>query len=218
MPCHNGGLYVADALRSVLAQSRPPDEIILVDDGSTDDSAMRVREFGDKVVYRRQQRQGVSAARNRGVALSDGDVLAFLDADDLWPPDSLTLRLALLETDPSAGYVFGSVERFYSADLEKRMRGALSAASHLAGRLAGAMLIRRSTWDRVGGFDPGLKAGEMVEWVARAAMLGVTSRSTKERVLERRIHARNSVHRRDEYRSAHLHALRAALRLKKAAS
>lgn len=217
MPCFNGGLYVAEAINSVLSQSRPPDEIILVDDGSSDDSARRIADFSDRIIYLRQEHSGVCAARNRGVEASSGDLLAFLDVDDLWTEGSLKSLLRLLEAD-EIGYGFGSVEQFYSEDLDARARASLSASSLIAGRLAGAMLIRRATWDRVGPFDPSLTAGEMVDWVARANAIGVASRSTDEVVLRRRIHAANSVHRRDAYRASQLRALRTAVRLQKTAA
>ncbi|MDT9600474.1 glycosyltransferase family 2 protein [Sphingosinicella rhizophila] len=217
IPCFNGGPYLSEALASARGQLRPADEIVLVDDGSTDGSAAAAAADGG-IHYHRQNREGMSAARNRGVALARGDVIAFLDADDLWTAGSLALRLALLNDVAEPDYVFGAVDQFYSPDLPAAKRAALSASSQIAGRLAGAMLIRRAAWERVGPLDPSLKAGEMVDWVARAAARKLVSRATNEIVLQRRIHAANSVHQHDDYRADHLRALRNAVRLKQASS
>ena len=82
VPVYNGARFLAEALESILAQSLPPDEIIVVDDGSTDDTPAVVAAYGT-VDYVRQENRGPAAARNRGVTLARGDFLSFLDADDL---------------------------------------------------------------------------------------------------------------------------------------
>jgi hypothetical protein len=98
IPCHNAAAFIADALRSVLAQTVPALEVLVIDDGSTDDSAKRAEAFGPPVRVMRQENRGVSAARNRGLDAARGDWVAFLDADDLWLPNKLALQSAALET------------------------------------------------------------------------------------------------------------------------
>src|SRR5581483_7648961 len=88
IPTHNRALLLQRALRSVVAQSRPPDEILVVDDGSTDDTAEVVRRF-ESVTYLHQENAGASAARNHGVSVACGDFIAFLDSDDVWFPEYL---------------------------------------------------------------------------------------------------------------------------------
>src|SRR5436305_5180727 len=96
IPTYNCGGLVAEAVGSVLAQSRLPAEIIVVDDGSRDDTRERLAPFGDRIRYVCQANQGVSAARNLGVQHARGEVIAFLDADDIWHPRRLELQLQVM--------------------------------------------------------------------------------------------------------------------------
>ncbi|HVP12275.1 MAG TPA: glycosyltransferase family 2 protein [Phycisphaerae bacterium] len=104
IPSYNSAGLVPDAIRSVLGQTRPADEIIVVDDGSRDETGQVCAEFGPAVRYIRQENAGASAARNTGIAASRGDWLAFLDADDLWDAEKLELQLAALVRHPDADF------------------------------------------------------------------------------------------------------------------
>jgi glycosyltransferase involved in cell wall biosynthesis len=96
IPCYNGAKYLRQAVESVLAQTHPPLEVIVVDDGSTDDSAEIAASFGPPVRVIRQANQGESVARNRGIAEARGDYLHFLDADDLMHPEAFERMLAAI--------------------------------------------------------------------------------------------------------------------------
>ena len=184
IPCFDAEPYIEAAVNSALTQGRPPDEIIVVDDGSNDHSESLARQIGQSVRVVRQAHLGISAARNRGLAESTGDLVAFLDADDLWPPNSLDLRLGILLKDHRLAYAFGGIETF---DHET---GAM-ALEGMAGRLPGALLVRREVFDRIGGFDTGLRTGEFIDWVSRADAAGCRSAAVPDIVLRRRIHANN---------------------------
>lgn len=107
IPAYNCQAYVAAAIRSVLQQRGvPTPEIIIVDDGSTDDTVSAIDAFGDQVTLIRQENHGVSAARNRGIAAATHDWIAFLDADDTWHPDRLKLQSELAARTPDTGLVF----------------------------------------------------------------------------------------------------------------
>ena len=113
VPCYNSAAFVREALLSVLAQTRAPLEVLVIDDGSTDDTADVVRGIDDpRVHYHYQENAGVSAARNRGLDLAAGDFVAFLDADDRWRPRALAVLAAVLETSPGIVCVFADFERF----------------------------------------------------------------------------------------------------------
>ncbi|GAB4137044.1 MAG: hypothetical protein Kow0040_23410 [Thermogutta sp.] len=105
IPAWNAARYLPETLRSVLSQTRPPEEIIVVDDGSTDDSAVVAERFGPTVRVLRQENRGESVARNRGIEAAHGDWIAFLDADDLWHPDKLAKQLAAVRSDPAVDCV-----------------------------------------------------------------------------------------------------------------
>ncbi len=103
IPTYNCGPYVAEAVESVLAQTRPAAEVLVVDDGSTDDTAGRLARFAAPVRVIRKENGGVSTARNRGVEEATGDLVAFLDADDAWHPRKLEVQLAALAGRPDLG-------------------------------------------------------------------------------------------------------------------
>jgi glycosyltransferase involved in cell wall biosynthesis len=99
IPCFNGSRYLGATIRSVLAQTAPPMEILVVDDGSTDDSASVAGSFGQAVRIIQQPNQGESVARNRGIDEAKGEWIAFVDADDLWEPGKLAAQLKLASSE-----------------------------------------------------------------------------------------------------------------------
>ncbi len=210
VPCFNTGRYVAEALDSVLRQTHAAHEIIVVDDGSTDDSAEVVAGYGERVRYVRQANQGIGAARNHGLSLVTGDWVAFLDADDLWPADSLAARAAIIEAEPVIDFVFGLTEEFLNIDGNL---GALTPAraAPVAARVAGAALIRKRLFDELGGFDASLTLGETIDWIARMADAGAQVRAIDHLVLRRRVHDANTVRREVASQSDYLKVLRASL-------
>ena len=113
IPAYNAGKYVGRAIESVLAQTRKADEIIVVDDGSTDDTAEVVERFGDAVRFIRQENAGASFARNTGIEAATSDWIAFLDADDEWLPNKLKLQTEHLERNPNLVWTTGNYIRCY---------------------------------------------------------------------------------------------------------
>lgn len=112
IPTYNYGKYLSKAIRSCLEQTHRWLEVIVIDDGSSDDTGTIVRRFSD-IVYVRQENQGVSTARNRGLEMAKGDFVTFLDADDYLLENSIALRLNILRQHPDVGIVFTDT---YSAD------------------------------------------------------------------------------------------------------
>jgi len=100
IPSYNRAHTLPRALDSVLAQTRPADEIIVVDDGSTDDTEQLITHHYPQVIYIKQENQGVSAARNRAIEIAQGEWLALLDSDDQWLPEKLATQLARLDQQP----------------------------------------------------------------------------------------------------------------------
>jgi glycosyltransferase involved in cell wall biosynthesis len=106
IPAYNSEGTIARALNSVLAQTRPADEIIVIDDGSTDKTAQAAGAFGGRVRLIQQANAGVSAARNAGIHAASGDWIAFLDADDEWLPEKLRLQTEHLRRHPDLKWTF----------------------------------------------------------------------------------------------------------------
>ena len=109
IPAYNKASTIAATIRSVLRQTFQDFEIIVIDDGSTDDIRERLKEFGSRVRYFRQEKGGVSSARNRGIEESQGEFVAFLDGDDLWLPQKLEKQLESLRLRPERQAVQCSV-------------------------------------------------------------------------------------------------------------
>jgi glycosyltransferase involved in cell wall biosynthesis len=105
IPAYNAGAFIEETIASALAQTYPRREIIVVDDGSTDDTAERVRRFGSAVGYIRQANGGVAAARNAGILASSGDYIALLDHDDVWLPEKLEVQVAIAARCPGSGLI-----------------------------------------------------------------------------------------------------------------
>ena len=105
IPVYNRAEGVRNAVDSVLAQTRAPQEVIVVDDGSTDDTFQVLSSYGQKIKALRQRNQGVSAARNRGVAAAQSEWIAFLDADDIWHKDKLEKQIAFIRENPTVQIV-----------------------------------------------------------------------------------------------------------------
>ena len=108
--CYNQGRFLSESLGSILNQNRRPDEILLVDDGSTDNTRDEVRRCPE-VVYIRQENSGLAAARNTGLRQSRGDLLVFLDADDRLVPQALEAGLDDFAAHPECAFVFGAFRR-----------------------------------------------------------------------------------------------------------
>lgn len=108
---YNQGQYIQQTLESVFAQTYKPHEVIVVDDGSTDDTPCRLAPFKDRIVYVRQKNQGVAASRNTGIRKTRGELVAFLDGDDLWEPEKLAVQVGAALKHPNSGlFVVDGVE------------------------------------------------------------------------------------------------------------
>jgi glycosyltransferase involved in cell wall biosynthesis len=116
---YNQAEYIEATIASALAQSYPSREIIVVDDGSTDDTAAKLERFGDRIVHIQQPNGGVAASRNRGVAAARGALIAFLDGDDLWAPEKLAVQVAAHQANPAAGLIAVDASIFSDTDTQR---------------------------------------------------------------------------------------------------
>ena len=110
IPAYNVAAYIGETLDSLLAQTYPDYEAVIVNDGSTDDTEQVIASYraslGDRLVYVKQANGGLANARNAGLRVARGRYIALLDSDDLWAPEFLAKMLALLESDPTLDLVF----------------------------------------------------------------------------------------------------------------
>ncbi len=166
IPGYNYGHFLGEAIESVLAQTRPAHEIIVVDDGSTDDTPAVAHRYDGKVHYIRTPNGGVSRARNTGIAAATGDLLAFLDADDRWLPRKLELQTAEYEAKPDAGLVHTGSRVFDQETgailCEFRAGDALDvhALIRCCSISASSVMISRGIFEKVEKFDEALVGTE----------------------------------------------------------
>jgi glycosyltransferase involved in cell wall biosynthesis len=194
IPAYQAERYVREAIESVLADVPDGAEIILVDDGSTDATHAVAASYEPRIRILRQAHGGIGAAFNTAVAASSGDVIAAIDADDLWLAGKTEAQLRRLAAEPQVDVVFGHAYEFVSPDVPTEMRARWRYRETPApGILRGAMMIRRSAWDRVGAMDTDLHVGEFVAWYARAVDAGLRMSVLSQVVLARRIHGANTV-------------------------
>ena len=188
IPAWNAARVIVETLDSIAAQTLLPDEVIVVDDGSDDQTAKAAS--SQAIVSRviTAPHKGTAAALNRGVAESRGDLLAFIDADDLWTPDKLALQERAITGSEHGTVVLGMVESFLCPSVSRAAAKTLTfQKGRQLGWLSGAMLMHRETMARVGDFDESLRRGFFIDWVARAKGKGISFEMLDEVVLRRRI-------------------------------
>ncbi len=189
VPVRNGARFLSEALQSVLAQDLAPEEIVVVDDGSSDDSCAVARAQGPAIQVLSQPASGAGAARNRGVAATRAPWIAFLDCDDRWMPDKLSRQRDAVLGRPGAVAAIGLVRQFFDQGLK---RGDKPVPEVLKGTVTSALLIQRSVFDSVGGFSTDPAVAEFAAWWIRFTAAHPIIAMPDVVVAERRIHGSNS--------------------------
>ena len=213
IPVYNGELYLAEAIESVLAQTYRPIEIIVVDDGSSDNTAEVAKRYAPEVRYVHQANSGAPAARNRGVGLARGEFLAFLDSDDTWAEDKIERQVACFEDDPALEAVCGQVQHFISPDVKDELGAKMHCPERpMPGPGPVSMLVRSEAFQRVGPLDTKLRIGERLNWWARAMEQGIRALMLPDVVQMRRIHLDNISIRARDARSDYLTVVRGSLK------
>jgi glycosyltransferase involved in cell wall biosynthesis len=212
IPTFNGARHIRETLASVAAQTYPHLEIIVIDDGSTDATGSIVSEVAPHATLIHQPNLGHPAARNAGIRSSTGDFLSFLDHDDIWLPEKTASQLGCFEADPSLDLVFSHIQNFFSPELTAEDRSRiLSPTTPLPGLLQGAMLARRTSFNRVGPFNEQRQMGDFLDWYGRATLLKLCTHMQPETVLMRRLHTHNTQRTQKHLRRQTLEALKELL-------
>ncbi len=203
IPTYNSANYLTQAVDSVLAQEYAPCELIVVDDGSTDETEAVLKPYLNQIKYVRQENSGSAAARNRGLQLAAHEFILFLDADDLMLPDKLHQQAAFLQLHPSVGYVSSGWQQI---DQSGRLLQTVEPW-HLASdpdldfwlqyKLVqlGAILFRRVWLNRVGGLDAALRQAHDVDLMLRLSLAGCAGAWLYKSTIEYRQHPASTMHR-----------------------
>lgn len=178
IPYFNRQRYIGEAIGSILQQTTPPDEIIIVDDGSDKEAAGYLSRYAGRArIVRLSQNRGAAAARNAGIAAARGKWIAFLDSDDLWEPHKLETQLAYLRDNPECDGVHTALRAFFR-DGRETVSSPIAARLLLRDALSENMirvqslLVRRSVLWSIGGFDPELRLCEDDDLGIRLAAAG----------------------------------------------
>lgn len=188
IPAYNVGKYIARTIDSVLTQSRVADEIIVVDDGSTDDTAGQVKKYDSQVRYIYQDNAGASVARNTGIEAASSEWIAFLDGDDEWLPDNLQNQAELIERNPELAWTAGNFIQCYCNDDRKVEKLSADKADELlkgkeyfddyfqaftagATGWTGTMFIKKQALIEAGLFTPGQPMANDLDMWWRVAYL-----------------------------------------------
>jgi glycosyltransferase involved in cell wall biosynthesis len=184
IPAFNAETTLAEAIESVLAQTVAPQDIIVVDDGSTDATASVARRFADRVRYVHQPNSGPGAATTCGLSMASTPIVATLDSDDLWLPKKAERQLAHLDGAPAVAASFTLLRQFAEADADRDGGRAVEGWSRTT------MMMRMTLFAAIGAMrDPPGRRGEVVDWLARARESGARLEMLDEVLALRRIRA-----------------------------
>ncbi|HTS50320.1 MAG TPA: glycosyltransferase family A protein [Bryobacteraceae bacterium] len=214
IPVRNGELYLAEAIDSVLKQTYPPHEVIVVDNGSTDGSRRAAERFARLVRVIDEPVPSIARARNAGVQAASGDLIAFLDADDLWDPPKLARQIDVLEQQAEVDLVFTWMRDFISPELTEAQRVGLAGRGAYEGWHASTMLCRTSALHAAGPM-PEIPLGEFIAWYGVAQSAGLHSHMISDVLAKRRMHLQNTT-RGLEDRNGYLQAAKLVLDSKRA--
>ncbi|MCD6162696.1 MAG: glycosyltransferase family 2 protein [candidate division Zixibacteria bacterium] len=169
IPVYNSTGFIDEALQSVFAQTFKDYEIIIINDGSTDNTKQVIEKYSDKIRYFYQENRGPAAARNNGIKKAKGEYIAFIDSDDIWHPEKLKMQVSILDSNQNIGMVFTENSLFdengvYESSLGKRkrlMHGNLAENIFLYSYVATpTVMIRREVFDNIGLFEESIKMAE----------------------------------------------------------
>ena len=200
IPVYQGDRFLAEAVESVLNQNFTDYEIIVIDDGSTDNSHAVLQPYYNSIHYVFQKNQGVAAARNRGIQIAKGELIAFLDQDDFWLSDKLALQVACFESQPNLGMVnsgwqivnqqgdlLGKVEPWHQLPNLN-----LEAWVLWKPVLPSTLMFKRKWLEQVGGFNPQFYQAPDVDLVLRLALIGCQADWVCQTTVSYREHPENS--------------------------
>jgi glycosyltransferase involved in cell wall biosynthesis len=187
IPAFNREEYIAEAIESVLNQTYRNIEIIVIDDGSTDNTSRILSSYNGKIKYFRQPNSGASAARNSGISKAAGDFISFLDSDDLWEKNKISLQMECFENNPGIDICLCNTKIFSEKKITNfDQKYIIATPYHLC-----SILIKKEVLKRVGYFKTNLKSGEDTDFFLRIKEMGIPLKILQDKLVNIRIHANN---------------------------
>lgn len=191
IPVYNGAKFLEEALQSVFAQDYSNLEIIVVDDGSTDNSAEIVQRF-PWVKYIYQKNQGVSVARNTAITKASGEYIAFIDSDDIWMPEKLSVQIEVMLKHTEFRITTTDKTNFLEPGTQlPRHLEQLDDWETMEEIIPSTMLIHKSVFSEIGKFSPDYKSSEDIEWIRRAIDANISIKKIEKNLVRRRLHGEN---------------------------
>ncbi len=210
IPLYNTEKYIEEAIQSLLNQTYNIDQIIVIDDGSTDNSAQIVKKYPQIELYQ-QENQGLKKTLNTGLSKASGDFIGFLDADDRWKLDKLEIQLNHLQKNLLVDIVFGRSTRFKMIVNEKGEEQE-ELLDYIKGVYLSGGLYRKSVFEVVGNFTTLEKMHNFIEWFGRVKESKIAILEIEDVICERRIHGDNmGIKDKDKQREEYLATLKASL-------
>lgn len=187
LPVYNGGKFIAEAINSVFDQKYKPLEIIVVDDGSTDNTKDVLTQYGDKITYIYQENKGSASARNTALSAAGNEFISFIDADDIWNPVKLKTQLALFEKFKSLEIAMGITADFDSVFNKELLHNSVKRFRPVLG----SALFKKTVFEKIGTFDEEMLLGQDVDWFMRARENYISIATHNDVVLYYRKHKNN---------------------------
>lgn len=187
---YNSACFLAAAIESVLAQTYSHYELIVVDDGSTDGSDAIACAY-PAVRLIRQSNQGAPAARNTGIAAAGGELIAFLDADDLWLPGKLAAQVARHNAEPQLGYTLVHQRLFMTEDMSGSSRIRPELMNPHPGYWPSCWMVRAEVFAQIGTLDTNQRYSDDSDWIFRAKDAQIASAILPETLVAKRVHPDN---------------------------
>ena len=192
IPAYNAAAYIQECIGSALSQLGPNDEIVVVDDASTDTTLKVLSKKRDARVHLLSQpiNLGIAAARNRALEVVSGGYVHFLDHDDLWSPNRMSTLSSIIDRQ-QPDIVSGWVEHFYCPSLTQSQASQFHLPPKQAASLPGSIMLSLKLIKQIGLFDPSLSSGEFIDYLSRAMALKPSWEKTDCVLFLRRIHGAN---------------------------
>ncbi|CAH0997924.1 Undecaprenyl-phosphate 4-deoxy-4-formamido-L-arabinose transferase [Emticicia aquatica] len=192
IPVYNAELYIKECIDSVLNQTLPPQEIIVINDGSSDNSFSILQSYGHKINLFNQENKGLAATLNAGIKYAKNEWITFLDADDYWHPQNLAWKNEFYQANPDTLICFAWLKQFISPEQSDEVKAGIFCPTEAEkGWVKPTMIVHRSIFEKVCYFNESLRLGDFIEWFSKVQEHGIKYDIINKVVLYRRLHRKS---------------------------